>query len=54
MERKINPYRNFEGIPRRKAPPGNHRHIRKYNIKKNLNEAVWGGLDWIGLAQHRD
>jgi hypothetical protein len=40
MEGKINPHRNFEGKSRRKAPLGSHRHMRKYNIKKNLNEVV--------------
>jgi hypothetical protein len=24
------------------------------NIKINLLEIVWGGVDWIGLAQDRD
>jgi hypothetical protein len=24
------------------------------NIKMNLRETGWGGMDWIGLAQDRD
>jgi hypothetical protein len=24
------------------------------NIKINLREIVWGGMDWIGLAQDKD
>jgi hypothetical protein len=24
------------------------------NIKMNLTEIGWGGMDWIGLAQDRD
>jgi hypothetical protein len=25
-----------------------------YNIKMNLREIAWGGMDWIDLAQDRD
>jgi hypothetical protein len=25
-----------------------------YNIKMNLREIGWGGMDWIDLAQDRD
>jgi hypothetical protein len=25
-----------------------------YNIKMDLGETGWGGVDWIGLAEDRD
>jgi hypothetical protein len=28
--------------------------IRVDNIKMDLREMCWGGMDWIGLAQDRD
>jgi hypothetical protein len=33
---------------------GRPRHRRKDNIKMDLQEVRWGGMDWIGLADCRD
>jgi hypothetical protein len=30
------------------------RQHEKDNIKLNLREIGWGGMDWIDLAQYRD
>jgi hypothetical protein len=30
------------------------RHRREYNIKIDLKEIVWEGLDWIAVAQDRN
>jgi hypothetical protein len=51
---KKNAYRIFVG-----KPEGN-RNVRKPrrrwvdNIRLDLVEIGWGGVDWIGLAQDRD
>jgi hypothetical protein len=38
-----------------RRPPGNHRCRLKYsNIKMNLREIDWGGMDWIDLALDND
>jgi hypothetical protein len=37
-----------------KTPLGRPRHRWEYNIKMNLQEIGWGGMDWIDLAQDRD
>ena len=38
----------------RKRPLGRPRDKWKYNIKMNLQEVEWGGMDGIYLAQGRD
>jgi hypothetical protein len=37
-----------------KRPLRRPRHRWKYNIKKDLQEVGWLGMDWIELAQDRD
>jgi hypothetical protein len=45
-----NAYRLLVG----KRPLGRPRWRWMDNIKMDLGEIVWGGVDWIGLAQDRD
>jgi hypothetical protein len=54
METKRNAYRILMGKPEGKRPLG--RPIRRWvdNIKIDLRETGWGGMDWIDLAQDRD
>jgi hypothetical protein len=42
------------GESERNRPPGKPRRRRKDNIKIDLREIGWGGMDWIHLAQDRD
>jgi hypothetical protein len=51
---KTNIYRIFVENPEGKSPLG--RPIRRWvdNIKMDLREVGWGGMDWINLAQDRD
>jgi hypothetical protein len=52
---KRNAYRIFVGKPAKKRPverPG-HRWVDN-NIKIDLREMGWDGMDWIDLAQDRD
>jgi hypothetical protein len=37
-----------------KSPPGRPRGSRADNIKVDLWQISWGGVDWIDLAQERD
>jgi hypothetical protein len=37
-----------------KRPLGRPRRMWGYNIRMNLREIGWGGMDWIDLAQDRD
>jgi hypothetical protein len=37
-----------------KRPLGRYIHRWKDNIKIDLREIEWGGMDWIDLAQDRD
>ena len=37
-----------------KRPLGRPRRRWEYNIKKDLQEVGWLGMDWIELAQDRD
>ena len=47
----LNAYRVFVGIPEGKIPFGCHRHGWEVNIKMNLKELGWEGIDWIYLTQ---
>jgi hypothetical protein len=38
----------------RKRPLGRPRHRWEDNIKMDLQDVEWGGMDWIDLAQDRD
>jgi hypothetical protein len=42
------------GKPEGKIPLGKPRRRWVDNIKMNLGEIGWVGVDWIGLAQERD
>jgi hypothetical protein len=33
---------------------GKPKHRLEDNIKEDLQQMVWGSMDWIGLAQERD
>jgi hypothetical protein len=41
------------GRPDRKEPLGRPGRRWEDNMKMNLQEVGWGGMDWIGLAQKR-
>jgi hypothetical protein len=41
-------YRVFVGRPDGKRSLGKHRLRWKDNIKLDLHEVGWGGMDWIG------
>jgi len=47
-------YGVFVGKPEGKRPLGRSRHRGEDNIKMDLQEVGWGGMDWIKLAQDRD
>jgi hypothetical protein len=40
--------------PEGKRPLGRSRHRFDDNIIMDLREVIWGGVDWIHLAQNRD
>jgi predicted small integral membrane protein len=42
------------GIPEGKRPLGRLRRRWKDNITMDLQEVVYAGMEWIGLAQNRD
>jgi hypothetical protein len=50
---KRNAYRVLVRKPERKRPLGRPRH-RWEDIKMDLRETGWGGMDWIDPAQDRD
>jgi hypothetical protein len=51
---KRNAHRVLVGKPEGKRPLGRHRRRWQDNIKMDLREIGWGGMDWIDLAQDRD
>jgi hypothetical protein len=51
---KRNAYRILVGKPEGKRPLGGPRRKWADNIKMNLREIGWGGVDWIDRAQDRD
>jgi hypothetical protein len=51
---KKTPYRILVGKTEEKRPLGRPRSRRVDNIKMDLREMGWGGMDWIDLAQERD
>jgi hypothetical protein len=50
---KRNAYRIWMGKPEGKRPLGSPRHRWEDNIRMDLREIGWGGMDWIDLAQDR-
>jgi hypothetical protein len=54
MVEKRNAYRLLMRKPEGKRPLGRPRRTCVDNIKIDLLEIGWGGVDWIGLAQDRD
>jgi hypothetical protein len=50
----INIHRLLVGKPEGKRPLGSPRRRRVDNIRMNLGEVGWGGVDWIDLAQDRN
>jgi hypothetical protein len=49
-----NAYRILVGKPEGKRPLGRPRRRCEDNIKMDLRELGWGGMDWIELARDRD
>ena len=47
-------YRAQIGRPEEKRPFGTPRRSWKDNIKKDIQEVRWRGVDWIHLARDRD
>ena len=47
-------YRVLVGRPDRKRPIGRPRRRWDDNIKTDLQEVEWGGMDWITVTQDRD
>jgi hypothetical protein len=54
MGEKRNVYRLLAGKPEGKRPLGRPRRRWVDNIRMDLGEAGWSGVDWIGLAQDRN
>jgi hypothetical protein len=54
MGEKRNEYRILVGKPEGKRLLGRSRGRWGDNIKMDLREIEWGGMDWIDLAQDRD
>jgi hypothetical protein len=54
MGEKRGAYRIFVGRPEGRRPLRRPRHRWEDNIKMDLQEVEWRGMDWIELAQDRD
>jgi hypothetical protein len=54
MGEKGNAYRKLVGRPEDKRPLGRPRRRWVNNIKMDLREIEWDGMDWIDVAQERD
>jgi hypothetical protein len=54
MGEKRNAYRLLVGKPEGRRALGTPRHRWMDNVKMDLLEIGWSGVDWIGLAQDRD
>jgi hypothetical protein len=51
---KRNACRILVGKPEGKRPLGRPRHRLVDNIRMDLGETGWDGVDWIDVAQDRD
>jgi hypothetical protein len=47
-------YRILVGRPEGRSPLGRPRRRWEDNIKMDLQEVGWEGMDWIDMAQYRD
>jgi hypothetical protein len=54
MGEKRNVYRILVGKPEGKRPPGRPKRTGLNNIKMDLREIGWSGVDWIDVTQDRD
>jgi hypothetical protein len=54
MRAKANAYRILMGRPEGRMQLGRPRRRWVDNIKEDLREIRWDGMDWINLAQDRD
>jgi hypothetical protein len=54
MGKKRNAYRILMGKPAGNRSLGRSRRRWVDNVKIDLREIGWGGMDWIDLAQNRD
>jgi hypothetical protein len=54
MEKKRNAYRLCVRKPEGTIPLARPKQRWTDNIKMDLGEIGWGGVDWIGLAEDRD
>jgi hypothetical protein len=54
MGNRSSAYRVLVGRPVGKRPLGRLRFRWEDNIKMDLKEVGWGGMDWIALARDRD
>jgi hypothetical protein len=54
MGEKRKAYRIFVGKPERKRPVGRPRRRWVHNIRMDLGEVGWDGMDWIDVASDRD
>jgi hypothetical protein len=54
MGERRDAYRALVVKPEGRRPLGRPRRRWEDNIKMDLGEIGWGGMDWINLAQDRD
>jgi hypothetical protein len=54
MREKTNAYRILVGKPEGRRPLGRPRPRSVDNIKIDLREKGWDGVDWMDLAEDRD
>jgi hypothetical protein len=54
MGERRNAYKILVEKPEGKGSPGRSRRRWLDNIKMDLREIGWGGMDWIHLAEDRD